>query len=198
VLQETSKSKLVFATNNQHKFKEIMDVLGNKIDLISLEDLGFTGDIPEEHHTLEANALQKANTIYNLYGVNCFADDTGLEITALDGEPGVYSARYAGEKCTFEDNITKVLKKMTDVKNRNACFITVIALVENGIHKIFTGKIVGEITTERKGNNGFGYDPIFKPKGYHCTFAEMSLEEKNLISHRAIAVAALKDYLIKG
>ncbi len=198
MLQQSFKPKLVFATNNKHKFKEIKDVLGNRIDLISLEDLGFTGDIPEDHPTLEANALQKASTIFNRYGLNCFADDTGLEIAALNGEPGVYAARYAGEKCTFEDNITKVLTKMTDVKDRNACFVTVIALVENGKHKIFTGKIEGEITTERKGKNGFGYDPVFMPKGYNRTFAEMSPEEKNLISHRALAVAALTDYLNKG
>lgn len=188
--QKPEKMRLVFATNNRHKFEEIKHVLGNRVSLLSLSDLGIDEDIPEEKDTLEGNAAQKAFFIYDKYGIDCFADDTGLEIDALNGEPGVYSARYAGENCTFEDNMNKVLLKMQQIDNRSAQFRTVIALVEGGILTTFTGEIKGKITTEKHGIQGFGYDPIFQPEGHGQTFAEMSLEVKNLISHRAKAVAA--------
>jgi XTP/dITP diphosphohydrolase len=186
--------RLVFATNNKHKFDEINQVLGNKVKMQSLLDLGFTGEIPEEMHTLEGNAAQKALFIYSKFGLDCFADDTGLEIEALDGEPGVFSARYAGKNCSFEDNMNKVLQKMNRKTNRNARFRTVIALVESGQLRYFEGEVRGTIIQEKRGAKGFGYDPIFLPAGYSQTFAEMSLADKNLISHRARAVSQLIEY----
>ena len=189
------QQKLIFATNNQFKFNEVKYILSNKLNLINLKELNFSEDIPEDHNSLKKNAQSKALFIYGKYKINCFADDTGLEIEALNGDPGVYSARYAGENCNFEDNIEKVLKMLTGVKNRKAKFITVISLVENGDITNFEGIINGEIIDEKKGNNGFGYDPIFKPDGYNLTFAEMTQEVKNKISHRYIAIEKLANYL---
>ncbi|MDP4187933.1 MAG: non-canonical purine NTP diphosphatase [Bacteroidota bacterium] len=195
---------LVFATNNSHKIKEIQDVLGNAIHLLSLKDIGCSEELSETHHTLEGNALEKAEYIYNKYKQNCFADDTGLEIDALNGEPGVYSARYVGElnefsssEARFEANIQKVLANMQGITNRNARFRTIIVLIENGTRHYFEGIVNGIILPEKKGNQGFGYDPIFCPLGYDKSFAEMSLGEKNKISHRGIAVNKLVDYLLK-
>jgi len=187
--------KLIFATNNSHKFTEIVDMLDPGIELYNLRDMGFSGSIPETHDTLEENAIEKADFIYNKYGINCIADDTGLLIDALKGEPGVYSARYAGDNCSFEDNINKVLVKMKGVKDRRARFLTIIALVENGKVRLFKGTIEGEIIKERRGDRGFGYDSIFFPAGYTKTFSEMGTEEKNKISHRARAFKNLVDYL---
>jgi XTP/dITP diphosphohydrolase len=188
-------NKLVFATNNKHKLQEIRHAAGTHIHLLSLSDLGFTGDIPEEKDTIEGNAAQKAWFIYDKYRINCFADDTGLEINALHGEPGVYSARYAGENCSFEDNMNKVLAAMEGIEDRKARFRTVIALIENGKLTTFQGEIRGVITREKQGLQGFGYDPVFLPDGFDRTFAEMDLTEKNRISHRALAVQKLIDYL---
>lgn len=192
------KPRLVFATNNRHKFDEIRQVIGNSIDLLSLTDIGFSGEIPEEKDTLEGNAAQKAMHIHNNFGLDCFADDTGLEIDALHGEPGVFSARYAGSACSFEDNMNLVLKKLKGINNRKARFRTVIALVENGILSFYYGEILGIITSEKRGEQGFGYDPIFIPDGFDITFAEMTLEEKNRISHRAIAIGAFVRHLREG
>lgn len=186
--------KLVFATNNMHKFNEIEKVIGSTVLLMNLKSIGFQGDIPEDKDTLEDNAAQKAYFIYDKCGINCFSDDTGLEIEALQGEPGVYSARYAGLNCSFEDNMNKVLERMKGKTNRSARFRTVIALVEQGKLTIFDGEIRGHITEEKRGSLGFGYDPIFIPQGYTITFAEMSPEEKNRISHRALAIRKLAGY----
>ncbi len=190
------KRKLVFATNNQNKFNEIRNILEGRVDLVSLKDLNFDEDIPEDHNSLEDNAMQKAFYIYNKYHIDCFSDDTGLEIEALNGKPGVHSARYAGDQCNFNDNIKKVLAKMKGVKNRNARFRTVISLVEKGSVINFEGCIYGKITYKRRGRKGFGYDSIFLPSGHTLTFAEMEMEGKNKISHRAIAIEKLVNYLI--
>ncbi len=190
-MKSIEKPRLIFATNNKHKFEEISHVIGDKVELLNLADIGFEGEIPEEQETLEGNAAQKACFIYNLYGTDCFADDTGLEIEALQGEPGTYSARYAGENCNFEDNMNKVLQKMIGMTNRKARFRTVIALVEKGHLTVFQGEIRGVITIEKRGLKGFGYDPIFQPEGNSETFAEMSLARKNQISHRALAMNEL-------
>jgi len=194
-VEKTGNNTLVFATNNKHKLEEIRHLAGSHIQLLSLSDLGYTGDIPEEKETIEGNAAQKAWFIYNRFGIDCFADDTGLEIDALNGEPGVYSARYAGENCSFEDNINKVLAAMQGIENRKARFRTVIALIENGELTTFQGEIKGIICREKQGLQGFGYDPVFMPDGYDRTFAEMELAEKNCISHRALAVQKLIDHL---
>jgi XTP/dITP diphosphohydrolase len=194
VKNSDDRIKLVFATNNIHKFNEIEKVIGSTVLLMNLSNLGFQGDIPEEKDTLEENAAQKARFIYDKFGINCFSDDTGLEIEALQGEPGVYSARYAGLNCSFEDNMNKVLENMNGITNRMARFRTVIALVEQGKLTIFDGEIRGHITEEKRGSLGFGYDPIFVPEGYTITFAEMSPEEKNRISHRALAIRKLAGY----
>ena len=194
-MENKELNRLVFATNNKHKLEEIRHVASLHIHLLSLSDLGFTGEIPEEEDTIEGNAAQKAWFIYDKYGINCFADDTGLEIDALHGEPGVYSARYAGKNCSFEDNMNKVLAAMEGIENRKARFRTVIALVENGKLTTFQGEIRGVITREKHGQQGFGYDPVFLPDGFDRTFAEMDLAEKNRISHRALAVQKLIDYL---
>lgn len=196
-MEDSSKEsmKLVFATHNKHKFREIQDVTSDRINLVSLDDLGFLGEIPEDFHSLEENAAQKAGFIYERFGLSCFADDTGLEIEALNGEPGVFSARYAGDKCTYEDNILKVLDKMKGLENRKARFRTVIALVEDGEIRFFEGEVSGMIAKERKGNSGFGYDPIFRPEGNDLTFAEMLPSEKNRISHRTMAIGKLVQYL---
>jgi len=187
--------KLVIATNNIHKINEIRNLLNEKIELLSLGDIGCRVELPETEMTLEGNAVQKALYIYEHFNVNCFADDTGLEIDVLKGEPGVFSARYAGENCTYEDNIRKVLTAMQEKKNRSARFKTVIALVINGKIETFEGIVEGMIRDQKLGNNGFGYDPIFQPAGLEKTFAEISLEEKNRISHRAIALQKLVKYL---
>ncbi|TXE10715.1 non-canonical purine NTP diphosphatase [Gelidibacter salicanalis] len=186
---------IVFATNNLNKLKEVQAFVPNHITLLSLEDIGCTEDVPETQTTIEGNALQKAAYIKNKYGYDCFADDTGLEVEALRGAPGVYSARYAGEQRNSEDNIQKLLKELQAYSNRNAQFKTVIALELHGQQHTFTGICPGEITTEKSGNRGFGYDPIFKANGYNQTFAEISLEEKNQIGHRGKAVKQLVNFL---
>ena len=189
--------ELVIATNNQHKVEEIRRALGNKIKLISLKDLGCREEIPEDGTTLKENAYQKAKYIWDKYNKNCFADDTGLMVEALDGAPGVYSARYAGEHCSFDDNIDLLLENMEGKTNRNACFATVICLIQDGEAVYFEGKCEGCILTERYGRGGFGYDPIFLPKGYGESFAEISMEEKNKISHRGKATEKLIKHLLK-
>jgi XTP/dITP diphosphohydrolase len=189
--------KLVFATNNQHKLREIREIAGNDMEIISLEDAGFAGEIPEDEETLDGNALQKAQFIYDRLKINCFADDTGLEIEALDGRPGVYSARYAGEGCSFSDNIVKILEELEGVKNRKACFRSVIALILDGGVHLFEGRVDGKITQERKGEAGFGYDPVFIPEGHQQTFAEMPPYLKNGISHRGRAMRKMVRFLSK-
>lgn len=187
--------ELVFATNNQHKLKELQAILGKRFTLLSLADIGCNEEIPEDEPTLEGNASQKAYYIFNKFGRNCFADDTGLEIEALNGEPGVYSARYAGESKSSEANMDKVLEKLLKINHRNARFRTVISLVIDGNEKQFEGIVEGKMLKEKKGNSGFGYDPIFQPAGFEKSFAEMNLVEKNRISHRGRAVEKLVNYL---
>lgn len=190
--------KFVFATNNVHKLKEVRAILGNKIELLSLKDIDCYDDIPETADTLEGNALQKVHYIYDRYGVDCFADDTGLEVEALGGAPGVYSARYAGsEGHNSEANMRKLLTELEGVENRKAQFRTAFAVIINGKEHLFEGIIKGEIIKTRKGNSGFGYDPIFVPEGYNETFAELGDEIKNKISHRAIATQKLCRFLLK-
>jgi XTP/dITP diphosphohydrolase len=187
--------KLIFATNNNNKTIEIQNILGDEFELLSLKDIGFTEDIPEPYDTLEDNALAKARHIYAINKSNCFADDTGLEIDALDGAPGVYSARYAGENKCAEDNIKKVLKNLEGKTNRKAQFRTVFALILDGEEFLFEGIVKGEISDTIKGDDGFGYDPVFIPEGFDMSFAEMSLDEKNKISHRARATHKLTHFL---
>ena len=187
--------KLVFATNNDHKLREIKELLSGEFDLLSLKDIGCMEDIPETGPTLETNASQKSFYIWDRYKINCFADDTGLEIEELGNEPGVYSARYAGEEKSSLANMTKVLEKMSGISNRKARFRCVISLITDGIEKQFEGIVEGEILLEAQGSAGFGYDPIFLPEGYSHSFAEMSSEEKNKISHRGKAVEKLVSYL---
>jgi len=189
------KQKLVFATNNQHKLEEVSAILGNHIELLSLKDINCETDIPETADTLEGNALLKAQYIYNNFNLNCFADDTGLEIEALNNEPGVYSARYAGEDKSAEANMLKVLDKLKNETNRKAQFRTAVSLILDGKEYLFEGIIKGEIIKEKRGNNGFGYDPVFVPEGYNQTFAELGNEIKNKISHRALAINKLCDFL---
>ena len=192
------KKKLVFATNNAHKLEEIRSMLGDRIEISSLADIHCQADIPETADTLEGNARQKAMYIYENYGLDCFADDTGLEVEALGGAPGVYSARYAGgEGHDSQANMNKLLKEMEEKNNRKAQFRTIISLIEKGEEKQFEGIVKGEIIREKKGESGFGYDPVFQPEGYHETFAELGNEIKNKISHRARAVKALCEYLLK-
>ncbi len=188
--------QLIFATQNRNKAVEINALLEGKFDVRSLIDLGYTNDIPETGNTLEENALIKARHVFKLSGKNCFADDTGLEVAALNGEPGVYSARYAGEHKNDSDNIDLLLQKLRDKPNRKAHFRTVIALIFDGKEYLFEGIARGEIGTEKKGNGGFGYDPVFKPENSELTFAQMLLEEKNKISHRARAFAQMKTFLM--
>lgn len=187
--------QLVFASNNKNKIKEIQQLVPSHIKVVSLEDIGCFVDIPETATTIEGNALLKANYVTEHFGYPCFADDSGLEIDALNGEPGVYSARYAGPQRSDEDNMNKVLSLLENETNRKANFKTVIALNINGEQHQFTGIINGTIMTEKKGNNGFGYDPIFTADGYAKTFAELTLEEKSAISHRGKAVKSLISYL---
>ena len=187
--------KLVFATNNRHKLDEVRAIVGDKIEILSLNDIGCHDDIPETADTLQGNALIKARYIYEKYGTDCFADDTGLEVEALSGEPGVYSARYAGEECDSEANMKKLLHNLTGKKNRNAQFRTVIALIIGGEEKLFNGIVKGSITEEKRGDSGFGYDPIFIPEGFSESFAQMGSDQKNSISHRYRATRQLSDYL---
>lgn len=187
--------KLVFATNNSHKVKEIQAALPDSFTIISLKDLHFSEEIPETHETLEENASEKAWHIFRRFGLNCFADDTGLEIEALQGAPGVYSARYAGPGCSFQDNVEKVLREMKGHSNRNARFRTIISLIINGKEYQFEGIVNGKITEKATGSDGFGYDPIFVPDGYSESFAEIPLHEKNKISHRGLAVQKLCEFL---
>ena len=187
--------ELIFATNNLHKLTEIQSLIGDNFTLKSLQQIGCTEDIPETAPTLEGNALLKAQYVFNRYGKDCFADDTGLEIEALDGRPGVFSARYATDGHDFEANIDKVLEELSEVKNRKARFRTVIVLILNGSVHYFEGIVNGKIIHGRKGIKGFGYDPVFLPDGSEQTFAEMPLAEKNLISHRANAVNKLVGFL---
>ncbi len=187
--------KLVFATNNKHKLEEVRDILGEKVEVLSLNDIDCHDEIPETADTLQGNALIKARYIYEKYGVDCFADDTGLEVEALGGAPGVYSARYAGEECNSEANMHKLLHNLTGKSNRKAQFRTVIALIIDGEEKLFNGIIKGEITTEKRGDSGFGYDPIFIPEGFTVSFAQMGNEEKNKISHRYRATEQLSKYI---
>lgn len=189
--------KLVFATNNKNKIIEIQQLLPKSIEIISLESIGCLEDIPETAETIEGNAILKANYVTAKYGYNCFADDTGLEVEALNGAPGVYSARYAGEQKDADDNMAKLLKELANKSNRNAQFKTVIALNINGQHHTFTGIAKGKITLEKTGNQGFGYDPIFIPEGQNRTFAELSLQEKGAISHRGKATEQLLEHLKK-
>jgi len=187
--------KFVFATNNNHKLNEISAMLGSNFQIISLNDINCREEIPEEQETIEGNATQKAFYVYNKYGLNCFADDTGLEIEALGNEPGVFSARYAGESKDSNANIEKVLDKLSKINNRKARFRTVISLVINGKEELFEGIVNGAILKERRGSSGFGYDPVFVPEGFSESFAEMEPDRKNAISHRGRAVAKLVEYL---
>lgn len=187
--------EIIFATHNRHKFKEVEALIPSSIKLISLWDLGFNQEIPEEGETLEANALSKATTLYQKFNANVIADDTALEVDALNGAPGVMSARYAGPNCNSTDNMTKLLKELGDNKERSARFITVVALIYNGKEHLFRGVLEGEIITTPQGDNGFGYDPIFKPEGSTLTLAQIGDEEKNRISHRAKALEKLNHFL---
>ena len=189
--------KLVFASNNKNKIQEIQALVPNIIQIVSLEDIGCTEDIPETADTIEGNAILKANYVTSNYGYDCFADDTGLVVDALNGAPGVYSARYAGEQKDANDNMDKLLSELKDESNRKANFKTVIALNLNGKQNLFTGIINGKIIEEKIGTNGFGYDPIFVADGFEKTFAELTMEEKSTISHRGIAVKELILFLQK-
>jgi XTP/dITP diphosphohydrolase len=187
--------KLVFATNNEHKLRELRQILTGEFELLSLHDIGCNEDIPETGTTLESNAAQKSNYIWNKYAIDCFADDTGLEINALGNEPGVYSARYAGEEKSAEANMKKVHDKMIDVTDRRARFRCVFSLIMGGNELQFEGIVEGVILDQKEGNGGFGYDPIFRPDGYEHSFASLPPEEKNRISHRGRAVMKLVEYL---
>ncbi len=189
--------KLVFATNNAHKLKEVRTALTD-YKILGLAEADFAGEIPEDHDTLEANSHQKASFILEHTGLDCFADDTGLEVEVLNGEPGVYSARYAGPDCSFLDNVNKLLREMKGKTNRSAQFRTVITLLLDGELHQFEGVCKGIITEAPSGAGGFGYDPIFKPEGYDVTFAELSMAEKNKISHRGLAVQKLVTFLQKN
>lgn len=187
--------KLVFATNNQHKLQEIKEILKGKFEVVSLKEINFFDEIEEPFETLHENALQKARVVHQFCGLDVFSDDTGLEVDVLNGAPGVYSARYAGENCSFQDNINKLLNALNLEENRKAKFRTVIALILNNKEYTFDGVVEGEITKEQSGSEGFGYDPIFKPEGFETTFAEMTSEAKNNISHRGRAVQKLTTFL---
>ena len=189
--------QFVFASNNKNKILEIQSILPESIKILSLSDIGCNEDIPETANTIEGNAILKANYVTQKYGYDCFADDTGLEVEMLNGEPGVFSARYAGEQRNDNDNMDKLLAELDNKDNRNAQFKTVICLNINGEQHLFTGIAKGEITEEKLGNQGFGYDPIFQPEGYQHTFAQISFEEKANISHRGKATRALIAFLKK-
>jgi XTP/dITP diphosphohydrolase len=187
--------KLVFASNNKNKIAEIQQQVGSQFEIVSLEDIGCFVDIPETAETIEGNAILKANYVTENYGLPCFADDTGLEIEALNNEPGVYSARYAGQQKNAEDNMDLVLRKLATETNRKAQFKTIISLNINNQQHLFEGIVKGEITTKKSGNQGFGYDSIFQPEGFSTTFAQMTMEQKSAISHRGIAVQKLINFL---
>lgn len=187
--------ELVFATNNRNKIKEVQALMPEYVTIVSLQDIGCFEDIPENQNTIEGNAIEKVAYVVENYGYDCFADDTGLEVDALDGDPGVYSARYAGERRNANDNMKKLLQNLEAQSNREAQFKTVIALSINEQLQTFTGICKGDITQTKSGKKGFGYDPIFKPKGYKQTFAEMDLKLKNKIGHRGKAVQKLVEYL---
>lgn len=193
----TMKRKLIFATNNAHKLEEIRAIMGDNIEILSLNDINCHDDIPETAATLEGNASIKAHYIYDHYGMDCFADDTGLEVDCLNGAPGVFSARYAGDGHDSEANMNKLLHEMQGKTDRKARFRTVISLIQHGEENLFEGIVEGAITTDRQGTSGFGYDPIFRPDGYDLTFAQLGNEVKNHISHRAKAVASLCHFLLK-
>jgi XTP/dITP diphosphohydrolase len=188
-------TKLIFATHNKNKLKEVRDLMPNHLQLLSLDELNIFDEIEETASTIEGNALLKAQAIYKLTGQNCFADDSGLLVDALDGAPGVYSARYAGEQKSNEANMEKLLSELANKENRNAHFKTVIALIIDGKEFLFEGTINGKIISEKKGNDGFGYDPIFLPDGYSETFAQMNSETKNAISHRGIALKKMIEFV---
>jgi XTP/dITP diphosphohydrolase len=188
--------ELTLASNNAHKLEEIRNkLLGSGISVLSLEESGVREELPETGNTLEANAFEKANRVYSKFGFNCFADDTGLEVDALNGEPGVHSARYAGDKASYQDNVAKLLQEMNGKSNRKARFRTVISLVLDAVEFRFEGIVHGYIIEKPRGTQGFGYDPVFVPEGYDCTFAEMEPALKNKISHRGIAVEKLVKFL---
>jgi XTP/dITP diphosphohydrolase len=190
-------SEICFATNNKHKLEEARHIIGHQFKVLSLEDINCKEELPETRDTLEGNSLQKAEYVFDRYGIPCFSDDTGLEVEALNGAPGVYSARYAGEQRSSEDNIHLLLKNLEGQQNRRARFRTVITLI--GFEKDpiqFDGSVYGTIISEQRGHTGFGYDPVFIPEGYTETFAEMSPEKKNQLSHRAVAVKKLAGYLL--
>ena len=190
-----TKIDLLFATSNKNKILEIKKVLPKEFNIKSLDDIGFCEEIPENENTIEGNAIFKANYIYKKYNLNVFADDTGLEVDSLNGKPGVHSARYAGISKNSTDNINKLLKKLKNKKNRKARFKTIIALILNSKIHTFEGVVEGNITKKPKGENGFGYDPVFIPSGYTKTFGELSIEEKNSISHRSLAMNKLIDFI---
>ena len=187
--------KLLFATNNLHKLREVREITGNSFEVLSLEDVSLSEEIPETSDTLEGNARQKARFIFDKTGMDCFADDTGLFIDALDGRPGVYSARYAGEGCSFEDNIRKVLSEMKDAGNRSASFRCVVCLIVGGQEHLFEGRIDGILLAEKRGDEGFGYDPLFIPNGQSQTFSEMPPYLKNGLSHRGRAIGKMVKFL---
>ena len=189
--------KICLASNNPNKLKEIRHTLGPAYEVLSLADIGHTGELPEHQKTLEGNSLEKAEFIHKKYGIDCISDDTGLEVVALDGAPGVYSSRYAGPDCSPKDNMDLLLKNMEGKDDRRAQFRTVVTLIRNKRTRQFEGLVQGSILRELRGSEGFGYDPIFVPKGYDVSFAEMSLEEKNKISHRGLAVKKLCEFLQK-
>ncbi len=189
------KQKLVFATNNAHKLEEVREVVGDKFNILSLQDIGYHEDIAETGETLEENALIKVRYVKEKYGYDCFGDDTGLEVEALNGAPGVYSARYAGDGHDAKANMKKLLHELNGIENRRACFRSVIALILDGKEYLFEGRIDGDILTEEHGTAGFGYDPVFRPIGYKHTFAELGMDVKNEISHRALAVKKLCEFL---
>lgn len=190
-----TKIDLLFATSNKNKVLEIKKVLPKEFNIKSLDDIGFYEEVPENENTIEGNAIFKANYMYKKYNLNVFADDTGLEVDSLNGKPGVHSARYAGISKNSADNINKLLKKLKNKKNRKARFKTIIALILNSKIHTFEGVVEGIITKKPKGENGFGYDPVFIPSGYTKTFGELSIEEKNSISHRSLAMNKLIDFI---
>jgi XTP/dITP diphosphohydrolase len=187
--------QIVFATHNDHKLQEVQKLLSTRVQLITLNDINCNEELPENGNTLQANALEKARYVFKHYQANCFADDTGLEIEALEGRPGVYSARYAGEEKSAEKNMNKVLLELKESTNRKARFKTVIALILNNHEYLFEGTVEGMILTHAQGSDGFGYDPLFMPSSYTKTFAQMNTEEKNTISHRGIAITKLAAFL---
>ncbi len=190
--------QIIFATHNKHKLQEVKKLLSDKFKILSLNDIGLYDEIPETGFTLKENASQKSHYLVQRFSQNCFADDTGLEVDALNGEPGVFSARYAGEKATYEQNVEKLLTELKGIKNRKARFKTVISLIYNKKEYFFEGVVEGQILTEKKGNKGFGYDPVFVPNGYNQTFAEINTELKNKISHRGKAVQKLVRFLLSS